>query len=235
MWKLKVIGPTIPSMYLDKRLKDDNDYGFSIFKPNHKECMNWLNNKPKHSVVYVAFGSLAQLGPDQMEEIAWSLSDTDVNFLWVVRAEEEGKLPKGFLDEKVPRKGLVLTWCRQLDVLAHDSVGCFVTHCGFNSTLEAISLGVPVIGMPQWTDQTTNAKLLDEIWNVGVRLKVDENGIVRRGNLVSCIKKIMKDEMGVIVRKNAEKWKELAKLAVDEGGSFDKDLDEFVCELKHEC
>ncbi|KAJ0751728.1 putative UDP-glucuronosyl/UDP-glucosyltransferase, UDP-glycosyltransferase family [Helianthus annuus] len=232
-WKLKVIGPTIPSMYLDKQLENDKDYGFSLFKPNHIECMNWLNDKPENSVVYVSFGSLAQLGLDQMKEIAWGLSDSYVNFLWVVRAEEQGKLPKKFVDEKIPGKGLVVTWCRQLDVLAHESVGCFVTHCGFNSTLEAISLGVPVIGMPQWTDQTTNAKLLDEFWGVGVRVRADENGIARRENLVSCIKKIMEDEEGVVARKNAEKWKELAKGAVDKGGSSYNDIDEFVFELMH--
>ncbi|KAI7746828.1 hypothetical protein M8C21_026261 [Ambrosia artemisiifolia] len=192
--------------------------------------MSWLDNKPKNSVVYISFGSLAQLGPEQMEEIAWGLTDSNVNFLWVVRADEEEKLPKEFLDQKITGKGLVV-WCKQLDVLAHESVGCFVTHCGFNSALEAISLGVPVVGMPQWTDQTTNAKLLDDIWGVGVRVKSNEKGIVTRGNLVSCIKKILEDERGVVARNNAAKWRELAKAAVDEGGSSNKDIDEFVSEL----
>ncbi|KAJ0751732.1 putative UDP-glucuronosyl/UDP-glucosyltransferase, UDP-glycosyltransferase family [Helianthus annuus] len=234
MWNLKVIGPTLPSMYLDKRLQDDKDYGFNLFKVNHNKCMNWLNEKPKGSVVYISFGSNAKLRHEQMEEIAWGLNDSHVNFLWVVRVEEEGKLPKDFMDVTETGKGLVVAWCRQLDVLAHESVGCFVTHCGFNSTLEAISLGVPVVGMPQWTDQTTNAKLLDETWGVGVRVKADENGIVRRGNLVSCIKKIMEEEKGVLARMNAVKWRELAKAAVDEGGSSDKDIHEFVNDLNHE-
>ncbi|KAI7746827.1 hypothetical protein M8C21_026260 [Ambrosia artemisiifolia] len=85
--------------------------------------------------------------------------------------------------------------------------------------------------MPQWTDQITNAKCLEEIWGVGVRTKADETGIVRRENLVSCIKEIMVDESGVVAQKNAAKWRELAKAAVDEGGSSDKDIDEFVSEL----
>ncbi|MFS7965212.1 hypothetical protein Hanom_Chr09g00759521 [Helianthus anomalus] len=85
--------------------------------------------------------------------------------------------------------------------------------------------------MPQWTDQITNAKLLDEIWDVGVRVKANEKGIVTRENLVSWIMKIMEDERGVVTRKNAAKWRELAKAAVDEGGSSDKDIDEFVSEL----
>ncbi|MFS7965269.1 putative UDP-glucuronosyl/UDP-glucosyltransferase, UDP-glycosyltransferase family [Helianthus anomalus] len=235
MWKLKVVGPTLPSMYLDKRLESDTGYGFNLFKANHNDCMNWLSDKPKESVVYVSFGSVITLGLEQMEEIALGLSSCDMNFLWVVRAEEEKKLPKGFPDVKIPSKGLVVAWCRQLDVLAHESVGCFVTHCGFNSTLEAISLGVPVVGMPQVSDQTTNAKLLDEIWGVGVRAKADENGIVKSETLVSCIKKIMEGERGVVARKNATKWKELAKVAVDEGGSSENDIDGFVFELSHKC
>ncbi|XP_076932444.1 UDP-glycosyltransferase 74G1-like [Bidens hawaiensis] len=233
MWNLKVIGPTLPSMYLDKRLEDDKDYGINLFEVKHNECMNWLNDKPEKSVVYVAFGSAAELQPEEMEEITWGLIDSDVNFLWVVRAQEEGKLPKDVTDVIKRGKGLVVAWCRQMDVLAHESTGCFVTHCGFNSTLEAICLGVPVVAMPQWTDQITNAKMLDEIWGIGVRVKADEKGIVRRGNLASCIKKIMKDKTGVVIQNNAAKWSELAKLAVDKGGSSDKDINEFIYELKH--
>ncbi|KAD6454737.1 hypothetical protein E3N88_09443 [Mikania micrantha] len=160
-WKLMAIGPTLPSMYLDKRLEDDKDYGFNLYQANHSEYIDWLNDKPKKSVVYVSFGSIAKLGHEQMEEIAW----------------------------------------------------------------------VPVVGMPQWTDQITNAKFLEEIWDIGVRVKSDENGIVRRENLASCIKTIMKEERGVIARRNALKWKNLAKLAIDQGGSSDKDIDEFVYEL----
>ncbi|GKB14421.1 UDP-glycosyltransferase 74G1-like protein [Tanacetum coccineum] len=113
---------------------------------NNSEYMNWLNDKPKGSVVYVSFGSMAQLGPKQMEEIAWGLNDSNVNFLWVVRATEKEKLPNR-LEDVNAEKGLIVAWCKQLDVLRHESVGCYVTHCGFNSTLEAISLGVPVVAM----------------------------------------------------------------------------------------
>lgn len=235
MWNLKVIGPTLPSIYLDMRLKDDTGYGLSLFNANHDECMNWLNNKPKESVVYISFGSMIKSGPEQMDEITCALRDSNVNFLWVLRPKEEGKLPNNISDAIVTGKGLVVGWCRQLDVLAHESVGCFVTHCGFNSTLEAVSLGVPIVGMPHISDQAMNAKCLDEIWGVGVRVKADENGIVRRGNLGSCIKKIMGEERGVVARKNGVKWRYLAKLAVDEGGSSDKDIDEFVSELRNGC
>ncbi|GKA55342.1 UDP-glycosyltransferase 74G1-like protein, partial [Tanacetum coccineum] len=109
------------------------------------------------------------------------------------------------LEDVNAEKGLIVAWCKQLDVLRHESVGCFVTHCGFNSTLEAISLGVPVVAMPQWADQITNGKCLEDIWGVGVRVKADDKGMVNRDNLVSCIKEIMEGERGVVAQKNAKK------------------------------
>ncbi|KAI3496611.1 hypothetical protein L1887_38980 [Cichorium endivia] len=227
MWPLKVVGPTVPSMYLDKRLEEDNDYGISVLKPNHTECMKWLNDKPKGSVVYLSFGSGGKLGSEQMEEVAWGLNESNVDFLWVVRETEKEKLPKGFV-----AKGLVVGWCNQVEVLAHESIGCFVTHCGFNSTLETLSLGVPIVGMPQYSDQTTNAKCLEDIWDVGVRVKADEKGLVRRKNLASCIKEVMEGERGAVARRNAKKWRGLAIQAVDEGGSSEKDINEFVFHLK---
>ncbi|KAE8038041.1 hypothetical protein FH972_010587 [Carpinus fangiana] len=84
IWRLRTIGPTIPSMFLDKRLEDDKNYGFSIFKPNTDACMKWLNDQPKGSVVYVSFGSVAALDVEQMEEIAWGLRMSNKCFLWVL-------------------------------------------------------------------------------------------------------------------------------------------------------
>ncbi|KAF3965415.1 hypothetical protein CMV_010393 [Castanea mollissima] len=157
-WPIKNIGPTIPSMYLDKRLKDDKNYDLSLFKPNVDACMKWLDLKDTGTVVYVSFGSLAALGEEQMEEVALGLKRSNKYFLWVVRETETKKLPTNFIEETTGR-GLVVTWCPQLEVLSHKAVGCFVTHCGWNSTLEALSLGVPLVAMPQWNDQTTTLSL----------------------------------------------------------------------------
>ncbi|CAI0390530.1 unnamed protein product [Linum tenue] len=93
-----------------------------------------------------------------MEELCYGWKNSDHYFLWVVRASEEEKFPPSF--DPSDEKGLVVSWCPQLEVLNHESVGCFVTHCGWNSMLEALSLGVPMVAMPQWTDQGTNAKYI---------------------------------------------------------------------------
>ncbi|XP_016481331.1 UDP-glycosyltransferase 74G1-like [Nicotiana tabacum] len=231
LYPIKTIGPTIPSIYLDKRLPDDKEYGLSIFKPMTNECPNWLNHQPISSVVYVSFGSLTKLEPEQMEELAWGLKSSNKNFLWVVRSTEESKLPNNFLEELASEKGLVVSWCLQLQVLEHKSIGCFLTHCGWNSTLEAISLGVPMVAMPQWSDQPTNAKLVEDVWGMGVRAKQDEKGILRREVIEECIRRVMEEEKGKIITENAKKWKELARKAVDEGGSSDRNIEEFVSKL----
>lgn len=215
-------------MFLDKRAKDDDEYGFSLFKS--EECVKWMDEKPKGSIVYVSFGSFSTLSEVQMEEVAFGLQESGCNFLWVVRATEMGKIPKDF--ERVNSdKGLVVTWCSQLKVLEHEAVGCFVTHCGWNSTLEALSLGVPMIAMPQWTDQTTNAKLIEDVWKIGLRVPLDDKGVFRREGLKQALKKIMETEIGIEIKRKAIQWKNLAAKSVDEGGSSDMNIRDFMQSL----
>ncbi|KAL3724277.1 hypothetical protein ACJRO7_029446 [Eucalyptus globulus] len=231
-WSIMTIGPTIPSVYLDKRLEDDKDYGLSLFKPEAEACLKWLDSKPPKSVLYVSFGSMASLGEDQMEELANGLKRMKSNFLWVVRESEEKKLPRNFLqDVGIADQGLVVKWCNQLQVLSHGSVGCFMTHCGWNSTLEALSLGVPMVVMPQWTDQPTNATFIVEVWKVGLRVRANERRIVTGEEIESCVNDVMEGERGEVIRKNSLRWKKMAREAVDEGGSSDKNILEFVTNM----
>lgn len=221
------IGPTVPSMYLDKQLPEDKNYGFSLFNAKVTECIEWLNTKQPNSVVYVSFGSLVVLKEGQMMELASGLKQTGRFFLWVVRETETDKIPKNFVEE-TSEKGLIVSWSPQLEVLAHKSISCFLTHCGWNSTLEGLSLGVPMIGMPHWTDQPTNAKFVEDVWKVGVRVKADADGFVRREEIVRCVGEVMEGDKGKEIRRNAEKWKVLAREAVCEGGTSDKNIDKFV-------
>ncbi|KAL6194189.1 hypothetical protein ACLB2K_035273 [Fragaria x ananassa] len=230
-WPVKMIGPTIPSTFLDKRLEDDKDYGLSLFKPNVETCMKWLDSKKPGSVVYASFGSLADLSIEQTEELACGLRNSSFNFLWVVRESEQDKLPENFVEE-ISGKGLVVSWCAQLQVLAHKAVGCFLTHCGWNSTLEALSLGVPMVVLPHWADQPTNAKFVEDVWKVGVRVNVNKkSGLATKEEIAVCIKEVMDKEKGMKFRKASLMWKELAKEAVDEGGSSDKNIEEFVAKV----
>lgn len=227
---IKTIGPTVPSSYLDKRLEDDKDYGLSLFQQNIDTYITWLNTKGPGSVVYVSFGSLVTLGAEQMEELAWGLKKSNNPFIWVVRENEKDKLPADFIEETTDN-GLVVSWCSQLQVLSHKTVGCFMSHCGWNSTLEALSLGVPMIAVPQFSDQTTNAKYIQDVWGVGVKVNADEKGIVKREEIEMRIRQIMEGKAGKDIKRNAERWKELAKEAVAEGGSSDNNIEEFIAEL----
>ncbi|XP_068662275.1 mogroside IE synthase-like [Aristolochia californica] len=228
LWPVKTIGPTLPFMYLDASPgEEDKDYGFNYYKPSSTKYVEWLDSKPVGSVAYVSFGSIAAMTEQQMEELAWGLSESHVYFLWVVRASEQQKLPKKFA-ENTKEKGLIVTWCNQLQVLAHAALGCFVTHCGWNSVLEALSLGVPMVGIPQWTDQPTNAKYVEDVWGVGVRARADKKGIVGREEMKMCVTQVLEGMRGKEMQTNACKWRDVIKGAAREGGSSVKNIEDFV-------
>ena len=226
------IGPTIPSMYLDQRIKSDTAYDLNIFDSKDAAfCTSWLDTRPQGSVVYVAFGSLAELNNAQMEELASAVSN--FNFLWVVRGSEEAKLPSGFLETVDKDKGLVLKWSPQLEVLSNKAIGCFLTHCGWNSTMEALTFGVPMVAMPQWTDQPMNAKYIQDVWKAGVCVKIDnESGIAKRGEIEFSIKEVMEGEKSEEMKENAKKWRDLAVKSLSEGGSTDVNIDTFVSKVQ---
>ncbi|KAH6795286.1 hypothetical protein C2S51_036272 [Perilla frutescens var. frutescens] len=227
LWPVRAIGPTLPSSYLDNRVKDDHDYGFNIITPDAGACSKWLDSKAKRSVVYVSFGSAFSLSSEQAAEVANALLHSSKSFLWVVKPSEEDRLPTNFTSDR----GLVVTWCPQLAVLAHEAVGCFVSHCGWNSTLEAISLGVPVVAMPQFLDQITNAHFVEHVWKVGIKPKIDDEGFCRSEEIEACIEMIMQGERSREIRTNLCRWRALAKEAVDEGGTSDTCIDEIIAKL----
>ncbi|KAG2269220.1 hypothetical protein Bca52824_063775 [Brassica carinata] len=226
--KATLIGPMIPSAYLDGRIKDDKGYGSSLMKPLSEECMEWLGTKPSQSVVFVSFGSFGILFEKQLAEVATALRESNFNFLWVIKEAHIAKLPEGFV-EATRDRALLVSWCNQLEVLAHESIGCFLTHCGWNSTLEGLSLGVPMVGVPQWSDQMNDAKFVEEVWRVGYRAKEEAGeGVVKSVEVVRCLKGVMEGESSVEIRESSKKWKDLAVKAMSEGGSCGRSSDLFV-------
>ncbi|KAF8014720.1 hypothetical protein BT93_H0509 [Corymbia citriodora subsp. variegata] len=230
LWPLKTVGPTLPSLYLDKRLPNDTAYGVNLFTPTTTSAVSaWLHRHPPRSVVYVSFGSMADLDPSQFSELAHGLALTSSPFLWIVRSTEQHKLPRDLMDSIPSEEALILPWCNQLEILASDAIGCFVTHCGLNSVIEAICLGVPMVAMPQWTDQGTNAKFVEDVWRIGVRAGADEAGLVTSEEVERCVREVVGGgERGREVAESARRWMETAKAAIAEGGSSDQNIDEFV-------
>nr|GEW78524.1 crocetin glucosyltransferase, chloroplastic-like [Tanacetum cinerariifolium] len=203
------IGPLIPSESLEK--EEDG-------------IINWLNTKPKKSVVYVSFVRLSHLSSDQAEEMAKGLLESGRPFLWVIR--DSGEAAKLSNIDELKKQGMIVDWCSQVAVLNHDAIGCFVTNCGWNSTVEALAAGVPIVAYPQWTDQGTNAKMIEDVWKIGVRVKkgnVDE--VVEGKEIARCVEMVIGDEA---ISSNALKWKELSSKAVQKGGSSSVNLEAFL-------
>ncbi|XP_058200951.1 crocetin glucosyltransferase, chloroplastic-like [Rhododendron vialii] len=222
---LVAIGPLIPSAFLDGKDPSDNSFGGDLFE-DLKTYIKWLDSKPSESVIYAAFGSYSPIAKQQIDEIAHGLLACGRPFLWVVRATEDEKLSS---KEKLEQEGMIVPWCSQVEVLSHPSIGCFLSHCGWNSSLESLISGVPVVAFPQWSDQVTNAKLIEDVWKTGTRVKSNLDHLVESDEIKRCIEMVMGgDEM----RTNAKKWKELARETGKEGGSSDKNLKIFVDEAK---
>ncbi|XP_008222735.1 PREDICTED: crocetin glucosyltransferase, chloroplastic-like [Prunus mume] len=237
------IGPLIPSAFLDGKDPSDKLFRGDLFqKSEDSSYIEWLNSMPEGSVVYVSFGSMSVLSKPQMEEIAKGLLDSGRPFLWVIREKEksngqdkeaEKEEEKLSCREELEELGKIVPWCSQVEVLSSPSLGCFVTHCGWNSSLESLVSGVPVVAFPQWTDQGTNAKLIEDTWKTGVRVTPNDEGIVVGEELKRCLELVMgSGEIGKELRRNAKKWKGLAREAVSEGGSSDRNLKAFLDQIE---
>lgn len=192
------------------------------------ESIQWLARHPPRSVVYVSVGSVVVLTEEEMEEMAWGLKQTGRPFLWVVRSDARERIPAGFAEAVAAEGiGMLVEWSPQERVLEHEAVACFLTHCGWNSTTEALTAGVPVVAYPQWGDQVPDAKMLTEACGVGVRLPAPAT----RAELQRCVKAVTEGETAEAIRRRASEWKEAAAKAVAEGGSSDRHIQAFVDEL----
>ncbi|WOH13916.1 hypothetical protein DCAR_0933429 [Daucus carota subsp. sativus] len=228
---IKAIGP----LFKNPKSQLSNIQG-DCLKPVD-DCIDFLNSKSPSSVVYISFGSVISMNQKQTNELAQGLLNSGVSFLWVFRPPLPGfdvaVLPEKFL-EAAGDRGKVVQWCSQKQVLANPAVACFLTHCGWNSTLEALTTGVPVITYPAWGDQVTNAKFLVDVLKVGVRLSrgnQSEKNVISRDDIEKSLREATIGENAAEIKRNALKWKEAAEEAVAEGGSSDRNLKEFVDKL----
>jgi hydroquinone glucosyltransferase len=178
---------------------------------NESLCVKWLENQTPNSVLYVSFGSRGSLSQEQINELALGLELSGQKFLWVLRepsnfenlGDHSAKndplkyLPNGFL-ERTKEQGLVVSfWAPQTRILGHISTGGFLTHCGWNSTLESILLGVPMITWPLFGEQRLNAILLVEGLKVGLKVIFNESGIAEREEIAKVVRDLMLVKKGV--------------------------------------
>ncbi|VVB09129.1 unnamed protein product [Arabis nemorensis] len=200
----------------------------SLLEEN-ESCIGWLNKRKPSSVIYISLGSMSLMEIKEVFEMASGLVSSNQHFLWVIRPESirDSKFSN---DEELLRKmvtsdrGYIVKWAPQKQVLAHSAVGAFWSHCGWNSTLESLSEGVPMICRPFTTDQKGNARYLECVWKVGIQVE----GELERGAVERAVKRLMVDEEGHEMKVRALSLKEKLKVSVSGEGSSHKSLDDFI-------
>jgi hydroquinone glucosyltransferase len=220
-------------------------------KVDGSECLKWLDEQPHGSVLYISFGSGGTLSYDQITELALGLETSEQRFLWVVRPPNDKVanatffshvqnhndpfdfLPEGFL-ERTKGRGVVLpSWAPQAQILSHGSTGGFLTHCGWNSVLESVVNGIPLIAWPLYAEQKMNAVMLTEDIKVAVRVKANENGVVGREEILKVTKALMEGEDGKKLRSRMKELKDAAARVLSEDGSSTKALSELALKWKN--
>ena len=239
------IPPVFPAGPLIKHDKPELD----------NECLDWLDKQPLNSVLFVALGSGGSLSAAQLTELAWGLELSQQRFLLVARKPTDASasatffnvgedinvndpkvyLPDGFL-ERTKEVGLVVpTWAPQVSVLQHPSTGAFLSHCGWNSTLESMTHGVPMIAWPLYAEQRMNATMLVE--EVGVAVKpvgIPGKGVVDREEIKRVVRLVLEGEEGNVMRRKARELKVSAAKASEFGGSSHESLSNVIKEWKIE-
>ncbi|XP_066340892.1 cyanidin 3-O-rutinoside 5-O-glucosyltransferase-like [Miscanthus floridulus] len=203
-----------------------------------KRYMDWLGAQPEKSVVYVSFGSIASYTKQQMEEMVEGLLQCGRPYLLAVRRDglEEGA--RRVLENTTQSSGghgMVVDWCNQPEVLSHPAVGCFVSHCGWNSTMEAMAAAVPLVGVPSMFDQPTNAHLVEE-WEIGIRGERNSEGVLAGMELARCVELVMgQGTKAMAMRERVKALKERAQQAADAGGPAERNLRDFVSSVQQVC
>ncbi|THG02330.1 anthocyanidin 3-O-glucosyltransferase 2-like [Camellia sinensis] len=218
------------------------------------KILKWLDEQPMSSVVFLCFGSLGCFDPPQLAEIAAALEKSGHRFLWSIRrpppegglampadcgGDHEGLLPEGFL-KRTENRGMVCGWAPQTAVLCHAAVGGFVSHCGWNSILESLWFGVPIVTWPIYAEQQINAFEMVVDLDLAVELRLDcrdersgasyGSGGVEVVVAAEEIERAMKGVMdsGNLVRERVREMREKSREAFMEGGSSFSSLKRLV-------
>ncbi|XP_002515575.2 7-deoxyloganetin glucosyltransferase [Ricinus communis] len=194
------------------------------------ECIKWLNSKEPNSVIYINFGSTTVITEEQLVELAWGLANSNHNFLWITRPDlimgASAILPPEFLVETKER-GFIASWCPQEEVLNHTSTAGFLTHCGWNSILESISSGTPMICWPFFGEHFVNCRKSCNEWGNGMELSNN----FKRDDVEKLVKELINGENGKKMKSKAMEWKELAEEATTPKGSSSLNLNNLVNEV----
>ncbi|XP_014497018.1 UDP-glycosyltransferase 83A1 [Vigna radiata var. radiata] len=172
-------------------MANENNILCSLWEED-RTCLEWLDLQPPQSVIYVSFGSMVSLKPNQFNELALGLDLLKRPFLWVVR--EDNGFEVNDACEFRGSQGKVVSWAPQKKVLSHPSIACFISHCGWNSTIEGVYNGVPFLCWPFCSDQFMNQTYICDVWKVGVGFDRDENGLISKEEIKKKVEQLLVDE-----------------------------------------
>uniref|UniRef100_A0ACD5T8B3 Uncharacterized protein n=1 Tax=Avena sativa TaxID=4498 RepID=A0ACD5T8B3_AVESA len=241
-----VPGGATPPVYCVGPMVSSGESGGGEEKQQQHECLAWLDAQPEKSVVFLCFGSMGTFPKRQLSEIAVGLERSGQRFLWVLqtprgdsgvpdmlagaRAEPDlaALLPEGFLERTGGRGLVVKSWAPQADVLRHGATGAFVTHCGWNSTLEAIVSGLPMLCWPLYAEQRQNKVFVVEEMGAGVEMAGYDAELVAAAEVEAKVRWVMESDGGRAVRERAVAAKEKASQALSDGGASQAAFDEFL-------
>ncbi|XVF55566.1 hypothetical protein PTKIN_Ptkin06aG0046200 [Pterospermum kingtungense] len=222
---------------------------------NEHECLKWLDSQEPSSVIYACLGSISSMRLPQLIELGLGLEASKRPFIWVIRGNETAKEVEKWVKEdgfeaRTKGRGLViLGWAPQVLILSHPSIGGFLTHCGWNSTIEGISAGVPLITLPLFADQFSNEKLVVQILKIGVSLGVEKptpwdrgdreenTGVMlKKEDYKNAIEKLMDEgDEGIERRERAKEFGDKAKKAVEVGGSSYHNMTLLIQDISQQC
>ncbi|PIA34008.1 hypothetical protein AQUCO_03900120v1 [Aquilegia coerulea] len=235
---LKAMNSVLPPVYaigplqlLEQELPNHQlkSLGSNLWKED-EACLKWLDMKKPNSVVYVNFGTTTVLTPQQLLEFAWGLANSGYPFLWVIRPDlvigEGAMLPPEFTKETAER-GMITSWCRQVEVLRHPSLAGFLSHSGWNSIIETICGGVPIISWPFIGDHTNNCRYACAHW--GISMEINSN--VKRDEVEGLLRELIDGEKGKAMKKKTMEWKKIAEETTKPGGSSYSNIDKLIKEV----
>ncbi|XP_015865857.3 7-deoxyloganetin glucosyltransferase-like [Ziziphus jujuba] len=218
-----------PLNLLVNQITDDKtkSIGSNLWK-EETECLKWLDNKEPNSVVYVNFGSITVMTAEQLVEFAWGLANSNKTFFWVIRPDlvtgETAVLPEEFT-RMTKERGMLASWCPQEQVLNHPAIGGFLTHSGWNSTLESLCAGVPMLCWPFFAEQQTNCRYCCKDWGIGMEIEND----AKRHQIESLVRELMDGDKGREMKTKALEWRKLAlEASTSPHGSSVLNLDDMV-------
>ncbi|CAI9787538.1 unnamed protein product [Fraxinus pennsylvanica] len=230
--KVWAIGPFNPVVIPEKRVSN-----------SHKKCLEWLDKQPLISHYKQSKPSSSTFSNEQVKKLALGLEQSDQNFIWVLRDADKGDvfegevrrvpLPEGF-EKRVEGRGLVVRdWAPQLEILGHPSTGGFMSHCGWNSCIESISMGVPIAAWPVHSDQPRNAVLITKALKIGLEVRdwAHSEELVSPAMIEKAVRRLMDSAEGEEIRKRAAELGDAVKQSVMEGGATRKEMDSFIAHI----